>query len=366
MKLYWFSEMPHHVFDEGEDLKYPAMRLEMPNTYFDREVAAHQLPPLLRRARPGRRGRLRRADDQRAPQHAVMLGRLDHDVGGDPGPPDEAGEDRADGQHPADPGQPDHGRRADRDGRPDLRRADHQRLRARHRRRDLVGEREPGPQPRALRGVPRPDHQVLDRAGAVPLGGEALPLPARQPLVPAAPEAAPADLGARARPAPRRRSGPAGRATPTCRSWCRSRSPASCSSSTARGRPRPAARSRRTSSGFLLCAVAADTKREGAARPAASSSGGWVRPPVVRSSTSRRPGIRSRAGQRMALRTRPPNMLTMSYEEKVANDLIVAGDAGVPGGAVRVLPRASSGSGTCCCRATSRRWTTRRRCARSS
>jgi hypothetical protein len=38
------------------------------------------------------------------------------------------------------------------------------------------------------------------------------------------------------------------------------------------------------------------------------------------------PGMRSRAGQRMALRTRPPNMLTMSYEEKVANDLIVAGE----------------------------------------
>jgi len=40
MKLYWFSEMPHHVFDEGEDLKYPAMRLEMPNTYFDRDLAS--------------------------------------------------------------------------------------------------------------------------------------------------------------------------------------------------------------------------------------------------------------------------------------------------------------------------------------
>jgi alkanesulfonate monooxygenase SsuD/methylene tetrahydromethanopterin reductase-like flavin-dependent oxidoreductase (luciferase family) len=40
VKLYWFSEMPHHVFEDGEDLKYPAMRLEMPNTYFDRETAA--------------------------------------------------------------------------------------------------------------------------------------------------------------------------------------------------------------------------------------------------------------------------------------------------------------------------------------
>src|SRR5215204_645380 len=40
VKLYWFSEMPHHVFEDGEDLKYPAMRLEMPNTYFDRDIAA--------------------------------------------------------------------------------------------------------------------------------------------------------------------------------------------------------------------------------------------------------------------------------------------------------------------------------------
>ena len=38
------------------------------------------------------------------------------------------------------------------------------------------------------------------------------------------------------------------------------------------------------------------------------------------------PGIRIRAGQRMTLGTRPPNMLTMSYEAKVANDLIVDGE----------------------------------------
>ena len=52
--------------------------------------------------------------------------------------------------------------------------------------------------------------------GPVPLGGQALPLPARQPVVPAAAEAAPADLGAgHGQP----RDGAVGRAhgaTPTC------------------------------------------------------------------------------------------------------------------------------------------------------
>ncbi|MGE3272820.1 MAG: LLM class flavin-dependent oxidoreductase [Chloroflexota bacterium] len=40
MKLYWFSEMPHHEYPEGEDLKYPSMRLDLPNTFFSRDAAA--------------------------------------------------------------------------------------------------------------------------------------------------------------------------------------------------------------------------------------------------------------------------------------------------------------------------------------
>src|SRR4029434_1836061 len=44
MKLYYFSEMPHHeVPDAGrdeEDAKYPSLRLESPNRFFDREKAA--------------------------------------------------------------------------------------------------------------------------------------------------------------------------------------------------------------------------------------------------------------------------------------------------------------------------------------
>jgi hypothetical protein len=37
------------------------------------------------------------------------------------------------------------------------------------------------------------------------------------------------------------------------------------------------------------------------------------------------PGMRSQAGQAMALRTRPRNLATMPYEEIVASDIIVAG-----------------------------------------
>jgi alkanesulfonate monooxygenase SsuD/methylene tetrahydromethanopterin reductase-like flavin-dependent oxidoreductase (luciferase family) len=76
--------------------------------------------------------------------------------------------------------------------------------------------------------------------------------------------------------------------------------------------------------GFLLCAVAADTteKAHAAGRYFEWRMGPTTRGPVEYFAP---PGIRTRAGQRMALRTRPPNMTTMTFEEKVAHDLIVAG-----------------------------------------
>ncbi len=40
MKLYFFSEMAHHEFPDGEDEKYPSMRLDFPNTFFDRQRAS--------------------------------------------------------------------------------------------------------------------------------------------------------------------------------------------------------------------------------------------------------------------------------------------------------------------------------------
>jgi alkanesulfonate monooxygenase SsuD/methylene tetrahydromethanopterin reductase-like flavin-dependent oxidoreductase (luciferase family) len=40
MKLYYFSEMPHHEFDDAEGDKYPSLRLAFPNTNFSRAKAA--------------------------------------------------------------------------------------------------------------------------------------------------------------------------------------------------------------------------------------------------------------------------------------------------------------------------------------
>ncbi len=40
MKLYYFSEMPHHEFPDAEGDKYPSLRLDLPNTWFDRAKAA--------------------------------------------------------------------------------------------------------------------------------------------------------------------------------------------------------------------------------------------------------------------------------------------------------------------------------------
>ncbi len=40
MKLYYFSEMPHHEFPDAEGDKYPSLRLEFPNRFFDRNKAA--------------------------------------------------------------------------------------------------------------------------------------------------------------------------------------------------------------------------------------------------------------------------------------------------------------------------------------
>jgi alkanesulfonate monooxygenase SsuD/methylene tetrahydromethanopterin reductase-like flavin-dependent oxidoreductase (luciferase family) len=40
VKLYYFSEMPHHEFPDEEGEKYPSLRLAFPNTNFSRETAA--------------------------------------------------------------------------------------------------------------------------------------------------------------------------------------------------------------------------------------------------------------------------------------------------------------------------------------
>src|SRR4029077_4972693 len=40
MKLYYFSEMPHHEYPDEEGAHYPSLRLAFPNRFFDREKAA--------------------------------------------------------------------------------------------------------------------------------------------------------------------------------------------------------------------------------------------------------------------------------------------------------------------------------------
>jgi len=40
VKLYYFSEMPHHEFPDEEGLKYPSLRLEFPNRFFNPAIAA--------------------------------------------------------------------------------------------------------------------------------------------------------------------------------------------------------------------------------------------------------------------------------------------------------------------------------------
>jgi alkanesulfonate monooxygenase SsuD/methylene tetrahydromethanopterin reductase-like flavin-dependent oxidoreductase (luciferase family) len=39
VKLYYFSEMPHHEFPDAEGDKYPSLRLAFPNTFFSPEIA---------------------------------------------------------------------------------------------------------------------------------------------------------------------------------------------------------------------------------------------------------------------------------------------------------------------------------------
>ena len=39
MKLYYFSEMPHHEFPDEEGAKYPSLRLDFPNRFFSPEKA---------------------------------------------------------------------------------------------------------------------------------------------------------------------------------------------------------------------------------------------------------------------------------------------------------------------------------------
>ena len=51
MKLYYFSEMPHHEYPDAEGDKYPSLRLAFPNTFFSPEIAQRNYQRYLALAR---------------------------------------------------------------------------------------------------------------------------------------------------------------------------------------------------------------------------------------------------------------------------------------------------------------------------
>ena len=108
-----------------------------------------------------------------------------------------ARQNRAARQPPAAGRQPDPAGRGARDDRHDLAGPPRFRLRARRRHRAARHRRQPRLQPRALRGGPRPDRRSLDPPRPLPLGGQPLPAPRRQPLGHTAPAAPPARLDPR-------------------------------------------------------------------------------------------------------------------------------------------------------------------------
>ena len=189
---------------------------------------------------------------------------------------------------------------------------------------DVVVQLEPGPQPRALRGVPRPDLEVLDGAGPVPLGGPATITSATS---------IPGACRCRSRirpsgfPAPRARRprcGPAGAATRTCRSWCRSRSRGELFEFYRQGAAEVGRTVTPDNFGFLICAVTADTKEK--AREAGKHFV-WRMGPTLRGPAEwfSPVGMRSRAGPQFALKARPRSLATMSYDELLAAHFIIAG-----------------------------------------
>jgi alkanesulfonate monooxygenase SsuD/methylene tetrahydromethanopterin reductase-like flavin-dependent oxidoreductase (luciferase family) len=116
--------------------------------------------------------------------------------------------------------------------------------------------------------------------------------------------------------------------------------------------------------GFLICAVAADTRAKAleAGRHFVWRMGPTLRGPVEYFSPV---GMRSRAGTQFALRARPRSLAAMSYEELVDEHFIIAG---TPDEVIDRFAhvRRALGIGTFSWKPRSLGWTTRRPCARSS
>ena len=152
---------------------------------------------LSRVSRPdgaGRPARLRRRLPQRAPpdrlRHDADAGRARRRAGA----LGQARQDRDPRPRAAAAEQPAGDRRRIRDARQPDARPLHRRLRARHRRRISRHGHQPGAVAGALRRGARPHHPRLDRARAVPVRRQALPLQLRESVAAALSDAASADL----------------------------------------------------------------------------------------------------------------------------------------------------------------------------
>jgi alkanesulfonate monooxygenase SsuD/methylene tetrahydromethanopterin reductase-like flavin-dependent oxidoreductase (luciferase family) len=326
MKLYWFSEMPHHVFEEGEDLKYPAMRLEMPNTYFDRDVAAmnyhhyfdehvladevgfdglminehHSTPSCsdvsimmsaailarqTKRAKIALMGNILPIQDNPV-MVAEQIAMADLISGGRiisgfvRGIGVETWWANANPVHNRERFEECHDLIIKCWTEPGPFRWEGKHYHFRHVNPWCLPLQKPHP-PIWVPGTASPETAIWAGKMGYTYVPFLVPIPIARELFEFYRQGA-AEAGREVTP---------------------------------------------DKLGFLLCAVAADTKQQAleAGRFFEWRMGPTTRGPVEYFAP---PGMRSRAGQQMALRTRPPNMLTMSYEEKVASDLIVAGEPG--------------------------------------
>src|SRR5262249_19068552 len=162
-----------------------------------------------------------------------------------------------------------------------------------------------------------PHHQVLDHARPVPLGGAALPLPPREPVVPAAAAATPAHLGTgHGEPGDGGMGGAHGLHLRPLPRVLRGGARALRLLSAGRGRGGRAVTEDKL--GFLICAVTADTKAKAleAGRHFVWRMGPTLRGPVEFFSPV---GMRSRAANQFALKARSVSLSKMSYEELVDN-----------------------------------------------
>ena len=155
MHLMYFTEQPMSAYPETGRARLRRHRADVLQQALR---SRRRQPPLQRvpRALPARRGgRLRRHHAERAPQRAVLHAGQVQRVRVDPGRHHQAREDRAARQPAAARRQPGAAGRGAGDDRHDLERPARLRLRARRRPGAARHRREPGLQPRALRGGAR-------------------------------------------------------------------------------------------------------------------------------------------------------------------------------------------------------------------